>query len=208
MPKVKWGIDANDIDDFDRESQYAPYQGPEPKLNTVYHWRVKIARYIAGTREKKPQLRLGLELYPRAGRNEDQYAGYFIMAFIPVTPRTQFRYVPFLDAIGVTGDDFASKTRTDMEGNITRIGPWRHDGNTLIAAQLESDEDENGNPRTKVGWIGEPIDSEEIDDDDALDSDDDEEELDEAPKQRKKVKKSTRTKSKTRSRHDDDDVEF
>jgi len=172
MPKVNWGIRASDVDNFDRESQYTPYDGPIP-TNGVYQFRVKRLQSIAGTREKNPQLRVGLELVPRKGRAEEKrMAGYFLMAFIPVSDKTAFRYVPFLDAIGVSGREFEVGTITDEEGNVKKIGRWRNTGNEIIKAEVKDGQDQNGNTRKEIGWIGALGDS-GPDDDDEEDADDD-----------------------------------
>lgn len=172
MPKVRWGINARTVDEtFDRESQFKPYDGPTP-TNGVYQFQVKVLKSVAGTREKLPQLRIGLELVPRSGRKDERrYAGYFIMVFAPISDKTAFRYVPFLDAIGVSVRDFADRTNVDEDGNIKSIGKWRNDGKTLVAAELRDGTDDKGNSRKEVGWIG------ELNED--ADTDDDEEDYDE-----------------------------
>lgn len=159
MPIARWGISARDVDDFDRESQRSNYQGPTPP-NGMYHWLVKNLKYAAKTKEKFPQIRVGLELYPREGEgfeHEERYEGFWIMAFLSVSPKTDWRYVPFLDAIGVTGAEFESRTRFDENQNITRIGSWKMDGQTIIAAELKDGEDQNGNPRKEIGQIAEAV---------------------------------------------------
>lgn len=170
MPKANWGISASDVDDFDRESQYKPYTGPQPPL-AVYNWRIKVLKSVSGTQKKLPQLRVGLELEPR-GASEDKYSGYFIMAFLPVGETTKFRYVPFLDAIGVSGKEFTNGTLTDSEGNVKKIGRWRNTGDEVIAAQLRMGEDESGNPKEEIGWMGEAV--ADFDDDEESDDFDDE----------------------------------
>jgi hypothetical protein len=179
MPRVHWGIKAADVDDFDRDKQYKPYDGPIP-VNGVYQWQIKVLKFIAGSREKHPQLRIGLELIPRASRKgEAKYKGYFIMEFAPVTSRTAFRYAPFLDAIGVTGRDFETRTVADEEGNIRKIGKWSNDGKEMILAELKDDQDQQGNPRKAVGWMGAVTeDADEVDDDSDEYDDDDSEEYD------------------------------
>jgi len=182
MPRANWGVNASDVDDFDRDSQYKPYDGPVPP-NAVYLWRIKVLKYVAGARDKFPQLRIGIELVPRGEYDERRYKGYFTMMFAPISDRTQFRYVPFLDAIGVTATDFTRKTITDEEGNIKRIGPWRNDGQTLIKAELKDEADQNGNPRKGIGWVG-PNDDSSVDDDEEeydVDTDEEEEYEEEAP---------------------------
>ncbi|HEY6020273.1 MAG TPA: hypothetical protein VIY48_10325 [Candidatus Paceibacterota bacterium] len=218
MPRVNWGVEASDVDSFDRESQYTPYSGPIPP-NAVYQWKVKVAKFIAGTRDKFPQLRIGLELAPRAEYDEKRYKGYFIMAFIPVSDKTAFRYVPFLDALGVSGSDFTRKTLTDEEGNIKRIGAWKHDGNTLILAEKRDGQDGNGNSRPEVGWIG-PVDESDVDTEDDEDFDvdmDEEEEYEEeaprtqrntTPPRRGTVAKTTRKPAARRSRRTDDEEDW
>lgn len=149
MGIVRWNINAADIDNFDRSKQIKPYAGPLPPA-AVYLWRIKVLKFVDGTKEKLQQLRVGLELVPRKGMNESKYAGYFVMAFIPVGSNTNFRYVPFCDAIGVSGTDFTKRMRADSEGNVQRIGRWTHDGEQEVLAQLIDGSDERGNPRKEV----------------------------------------------------------
>lgn len=170
MPRVRWGIKAADVDDFDRDSQYKPYDGPIP-ANGVYQFQVKVLKYAAATKDKLPQLRIGLELVPRSGRKDERrYGGYFIMVFAPVSSKTAFRYVPFLDALGVSGDDFEERTVTDNDGNITKIGKWRNTGEEIILAEIKDEADQAGNARKGIGWMGYLTDEdddggEELDDD-------------------------------------------
>lgn len=175
MPIANWGIQASDVDEFDRDSQYKPYTGPIPP-DAVYNWRIKVLKFIAGTKQKLPQLRIGLELVPRSG-SEEKYADYFVMTFPPVSEATRFRYVPFLDAIGVTGREFVKGTKTDQDNNIVKIGRWRNTGDEIIAAQLKTGEDQNGDARKEIGWMGEAVEDYE-DDSDVDDEDYEDEEFD------------------------------
>lgn len=169
MPKVRWGISASDIDEYDRDNQYTPYTGPTPP-NAVYQWQVKVLKYVAGGRESHDQLRIGLELVPRKGRKDEaKYAGYFVMKFCHITSKAAFTYVPFLDAIGASGDDFKERTISDEEGNIKKIGRWRNNGDEILMGQLIERPDTNQVLRKEVSWIG-PL----AQDEDELDDDDDE----------------------------------
>jgi len=183
MPRVRWGISASDVNDWDRDSQYKPYDGPQPP-NGVYQFQLKVLKYAAATGDKLPQLRIGLALVPRSGRKEERkYDGYFIMGFPPVSKRTQFRYVPFLDALGVSGEDFENRTITDHEGNITKIGKWRNDGQEIILAEIKDGVDQNNNARKEIGWMGyvpeedddggEEIDEEDYDEEETYDEEED-----------------------------------
>lgn len=179
MPRVQWGVSASDVDDFDRDSQFKPYAGPIPPGNTVYAWRIKVLKNVAGDRKKNPQLRVGLELVPRQGFGESKYAGYFVMDFIPIMSSTAFRYVPLLDALGVSGREFEASTINDKEGNIKKIGRWVNDGETVVIAMLSDGEDQNGEPRKEIraGTYGDLPShialSESDDDEDELPDDDD-----------------------------------
>lgn len=167
MPRVNWGINSSVIDEFDREAQFKPYTGPVPE-NGVYQWRVKNAVSVAGTKEKYPQLRVTLELEPRY-REEKKFAGYTLMKFMSVADQTAFQYVPFFDAIGITGKDFTLRTFTDEQGNVKKIGPWRNNGKTSVLGLLESSKGENADRYPKqIGWVGvleEETEEEEIDED-------------------------------------------
>lgn len=170
MPRVRWGIKSSDVDDFDREQQYKPYMGTVPP-NAVYQWQVKKVQSVAGSRDKYPQLRVGLELIPRKGRDEGDYKGYYLMCFLPITEKTSFKYTPFLDALGVSGDDFVENTITDQEGNVKKIGRWRNDGKAMILGQLVERPDQNNVLRKEVTWMG-PLEESAPDDDDDFDADD------------------------------------
>jgi hypothetical protein len=173
MPRANWGVSSQEVDEFDRDSQFKPYTGPIPP-DGVYNWRIKVLKYAAATRDKFAQLRIGLSLEPR-GDSEEQYRDYFIMTFPPVSEKTAFRYVPFLDGIGVTGREFTKNTITDEEGNIKKIGKWRNSGDEMIAAQLQTGQDQNGDPQKQIGWMGEAVedfDNDGVEDDDDEDDDD------------------------------------
>lgn len=190
MPRVRWGISSRVVDDFDRDQQYKPYMGPVPP-NAVYQWKVKQLKSVAGTRDKNPQLRVGLELIPRKGRDEGKYSGYFVMAFLPVTDKTNFRYTPFLDALGVSGTDFTERTIADEEGNVKKIGRWRNDGSTLILGQLTERPDDKGVLRKDITWMGALDETPEGDDDedseDYDDDDDDDEFTEEVESKRREI---------------------
>jgi hypothetical protein len=163
VPKANWGISRDDFENFDREKQFKPYTGPVPPSGQVFQWLLKKLQYFPGTREKNPQLRIGLELNPRR-KEEKKYAGFFVMTFRAITPKTQFLYVPLCDALGVTATDFTDRTRVNEEGDVLAIGRWRNKGDQLLMAQLKDSEDEKGNPRKDIGWIG-PVEDDELDDD-------------------------------------------
>jgi hypothetical protein len=175
MPKVDWGIDAAQVDEFDREKQFKPYTGPVPPVNTVYRWRIKVLKYIAATGKKHPQMRIGLELVERQ-ESERRYRGFFLMDFPPITDSTKFRYVPFLDAIGVNGRDFAGRTIIDTDGNIKKIGAWRNDGEQTILAMFKMGADQNGDEKLEFNWYGpdEDLEGEEAEADNEEYAEDDE----------------------------------
>ncbi len=180
MPRADWGLSAGTISDFDRDKQFTPYQGPLPP-NAVYKWRVVNAYYAAATDKNLPQLRLLLSLVPR-DRSENKFSGFMCMAMAPIGDNTAFRYVPFLDAIGVTEADFLRRTDVDGEGKIRKIGKWLNNGKTEVAAQLEDNDYEGSKYPKAIGWVGalseyEP--DEEDEDEEEYDEDDTEEEYEE-----------------------------
>lgn len=182
MPTVDWGLSKGVIDNYDRDSGYKPYTGKLPD-NAVYQWQINKVVYVAGTKKKNPQLRLSLTLVPR-DKAEKKFKGYHQTKFMIVADTTPFQYVPFLDAVGVSEADFKRRTKTDEEGNVKSIGPWRNDGKTLILGQLQDNRGENAAKYPKeIGWVGaldeEPEDEEDDeeeyeDDEDAEDDEEDE----------------------------------
>jgi hypothetical protein len=165
--RVKWPISADVIDGFDRESSFKPFTGPTPPA-AVYQFRIKTVKYVAGTRDKNAQLRVGLELVPRPGKDEKNYKGYFVTGFLNISPNNAFTYVPFVDAIGVRGRDFTERMIADENGTVSRIGPWRNDQKTLILAKLQDGTDQKGVPRKEISWYG-PLEDAPADDDDDFD---------------------------------------
>ena len=179
MPTARWKITAADVDDYDRSGNITPYVGPTPR-NGIYEWLITTLFYMPATSDKHPSLRIGLELAPREDRKgEAQYEGFRLMTFIPVMPKTAWRYVPFLDSIGVSGDDFTIHTIVDAEGKITRIGKWRQDGEQYILAELtDSDSGDERYPKDIRNGRMWPIpDDDDSDDGDDSDVGDDEEEV-------------------------------
>lgn len=183
MPTVNWGLSKGVIDDYDRESGYKPYTG-KPVPNGVYQWRVAKLEYSAATKEKNPQLRATLILVPR-DNSEKKFKGYRQTKFMVVADTTNFQYVPFLDAIGVTELDFRKRTITDEDGNVKRIGPWKNDGEFLLLGQLQDNRNEQSRDKypKEIGWVGaleeEPEDEEEdeeYEDDEEADEYEEEEE--------------------------------
>ncbi len=177
MPKVNWGISRGTVDGFDRSSQYKPYDGPLPPAG-MYRWQIKRLKFVAATGKKHPQIRAGLELVPR-NKEEKRYATYYITAFMTVMEQYPGFYVPFLDAIGVSENEFLNGTITDEEGNIKKIGKWRNTGDVHLKAQLRDGSDQAGNPRKEIGYIGadsgeDAVESEDLEDDFDLDDSDEE----------------------------------
>lgn len=165
MPRANWGISSSDVDDFDRDSQFKPYMGPLPPSGVVYLWTIKKLVRVAATDDKVAQLRIGLELKPQT-REQKKFKGYYITNFLPVTDNTAFRYTPLLDAFGVSGRDFTTRTIIDEQGNIQKIGKWRNTGDFVIAAQLHDNDPDyvSKNPK-KIGWMGEAPEDSDVDDD-------------------------------------------
>jgi len=189
VPTVDWGLSKGVIDNYDRDSGYKPYTGKLPD-NAVYQWQITKVVYVAGVESKNkkhkpsknPQLRVSLVLVPR-DKAEKKFKGYRQTKFMVIADTTPFQYVPFLDAIGVTEADFKRRTKTDEEGNVKSIGPWRNDGKTLILGQLQDNRGENADKYPKeVGWVGaldEEPETDEDEDEDEYEEDDEDEENDE-----------------------------
>ena len=172
MPRARWGITSADVDNYDRSTQFKPYTGQIPP-NGVYEFLIRALKYMPATADKNPQLRLSVALAPRASRpSERRYDDFYVTTFIPVTKKSQFRYVPFLDAIGVSGRDFEGRTVVDGEGNITSIGKWRQDGGQYILCELIDNPSGDERYPKDIKWIG-PIPDDEEDPEDSTDEEDD-----------------------------------
>lgn len=151
MPKVNWGIPAGTVDDWDRSTQYTPYDGPIPP-NGVYLWLINRLIFVAPTEDKFPQLRIGLQLQART-KEEKRYQGYPLLLFRSISDRNPMFWVPFLDAIGVSENEFRQRTIADQDGNIKKIGAWGNDGKQTIKGLLK-DDNRDGQTRKDIGWMG------------------------------------------------------
>lgn len=203
MPKFDWGLSAGTVDDFDREKQFKPYQGPMPP-NGVYKWKVVNAWVAAGTNEKNPQLRILLAISPR-DKAESRYEGFTCMKLAVVSDTTNFQYVPFLDAIGASESDFTRRTDTDGEGRVRKIGKWLNNGKTFVAGQLEDNDYEGSRYPKKIDWVGaldeyEPEDEEEEfeEEEDEYEEEEPEEEYEEEEEEPEPPRKATRRKTTRR----------
>ena len=174
MPRAQWGVSATEVDQFDPATQFKPYTGEVPP-NGVYEFLIRAMKYMPATDDKNPQLRLSVALAPRASRpREARYDDFYVTTFIPVTPKSQFRYVPLLNALGIPSRDFINKTIVDAEGNITRIGDWRQDGEQYILCELVDSTGGDDRYPKDIKWIG-PINDDEAEESDNADQNDDEE---------------------------------
>lgn|ERR1700754_784629 len=156
MPTVNWGLNPGTVEDFDRSKVFAPYAGKVPPTGVVYAWELKKLAFVAPDREGKyPQLRAALELYARDDE-EEAYAGFFKQTYSPVSPQTAFRYVPLLDALGISEREFLKGTKTKEDGTIISIGRWKMAKGIYLLAQLQSEIDGDGNVRINIndGWFG------------------------------------------------------
>ena len=205
MPRANWNISADVIDDWDRDSQFVPYSGPVPP-NRVYKWQITALTYAPGEGKKRAQLSIGLTLVART-KEEKEYEGYRCWKNAWPSPKNQFTYVPFLDALGVSGADFERRCNIDEEGNILGIGRWHNNGRTLILGQREDNvwvDNQGATHNDKsVGWVGavdsdaaSPADDEDEEDwaEDEDDTEDEyEEEEEEAPPPRRNKRPANRT---------------
>jgi len=180
MPKMDWGIGTGTVENFDRDSVYKPYAGPTPPSGVVYIWKLKTLKLVHASTGGFPQLRAGLELIPRTAE-EKRYAGFYRSTYSPVSNNTAFRFVPLLDALGVTEREFIKGVSYEKDGSITAMGRWKWSKDIVLQAQLKADEDQHGNPRVVIndGWFGVPSpddeywDGEEEEDDEEYEDDDD-----------------------------------
>lgn len=157
MGRVTWGggVTGADLDNAER-NQFKPYDGPIP-TNGVYTFKIKWLRSQT-SQAGNPKLTAGLELVPRQSRpDEKPYKGFFLVDGIPVMNEdwSHKRVAAFLDAIGVSGDDFAKRTVDDgsEQGNIVKIGKVVPVGRYVLV-NLVDGKDQNGNARKEVSFGG------------------------------------------------------
>lgn len=209
MGKVKWGggLSGEDFDSAERQ-QFAPYAGP-PVPNALYCWKIKMLKR-SKTSNNNDQLIIGLELTPRRSRpDEKKYAGYYITDYLVITPDTLWKVAPFLDAIDVTGAEFAERTIVENEADrfgsrkITKIGSWVNNGKQYVMGTLTDGQDRDGNPKKVIGGYW-PI--PEAEDSSAAEADEEEDEGEEED-ERPPAKKTAAKKATRRAQEPDPDEE-
>ena len=142
--KVKWGGDdlESALNDYEDDG-WEPYDGPRP-ANGMYTWEITEVRSGVSTNEF-PQLRVFLRLDPGSRRDHKQYDGFTMSTKIIVKHdgSTDFRVMPFLNAIGVSVRDFLHNTEAgppleDLDYNgkeeflVKSIGRVRFDGKNPV----------------------------------------------------------------------------
>lgn len=146
MPKSTWGSGSESVSRDDLENaqgaRFKRYDGPTVP-DGIYAFKINQLR--KGKSEAgNDQLIIGLELVPRQGRPEQQpYKGFYITDYIPVMKSTADRLKPFLDAIGVSVDDFLNRMMDDGKANrqgskgILKFGRWVFEsGKVYVLAEV------------------------------------------------------------------------
>lgn len=140
MGKVKWGnvggdqeaLTADDINSA--ETGYKPFDGPTPAPG-VYRMRISLKQQTSSN--GNPMINVMGVLVPRGDRKgENKMKGFTAWGRIPVMKSTAFRVRPLLEALKVSATDFLSKTMTDEEGRITRIGKLNLADGVEVLAEL------------------------------------------------------------------------
>lgn len=113
--KVKWGGQELEqrLNDYEPRSDYRPYDGPRP-VRGMYQWN--ITRVVSGESTNGfRQLTVFLTLDGNARPHTRKYDGFRMTDRIIVTDdgSTDFRVVPFLEAIGATIREFLNGTEVD-----------------------------------------------------------------------------------------------
>lgn len=171
MPIADWNLSQGVIRDFDREEakRYAPYTGPKPS-NGVYKFKVvkDQMRMQAGDEETHPRWSAMLVLVPRT-KEEKRYDGYRCFFSANITDENPGWFVPMLDVLGVSDQEFRRKTRITEEGIVKSIGNWRNDGTQELLAEIRHNGD-----YTNVRWVGPVTDATASEEDEESEEDEDE----------------------------------
>jgi hypothetical protein len=128
---MKWDIDADDLENTEA-SDYEPYNGEllPPGLYPLSIQWIKTTPSSQGN-----DMLTILMTFDNPDDDEElaDYVGCPVWDRITVQKSTLFRLKPFLDAIGVSYEEFASSTVVDDEEKVTKIGSVRIDGLTVRA---------------------------------------------------------------------------
>jgi hypothetical protein len=118
VPRMKWGADFDELPDDWEESDFEPYDGPEPPSNKLLNGEVKkmwAATFSSGNE--------GIVALFEAGGNtgdREKYNGWSTFERIPLIPSMNWKYGPLLEALGITLEDV--KRRTVVEDEDDNVG--------------------------------------------------------------------------------------
>jgi hypothetical protein len=144
MPRMKWGIDDDLPEDWE-ESDFEPYDGPEPPANKLLNGEVKkmwAATFSSGNE--------GLVVLFQADGNRGdraKYDGWSTWERIPLIASMNWKYGPLLEALGITLDDVKRRTVVAEEDDnvgtpIIKIGKLKFPKACSVITKREKNGDD------------------------------------------------------------------
>lgn len=130
MPKMKWDVSS---DEPEALSGFDEYVGPDLPRG-VFKFKVVLIR-VAENKNGEAMLKTLLQVHGMTGAKK-KYNGAPLWVNQNVTEQGKPYLMKFLDALGVTWQEFNSQTVTDDSEppNITKIGKTKINGENLVVA--------------------------------------------------------------------------
>lgn len=149
MPKVAWGLGADEIEQV-QSTGFTPYEGPLVPRG-VYTFAIKAK--IAKSKNDNPMIKVLLILDGEASSEKDetkkQYDGAPIWDNVVVMDKTAWKVKQFCEGLGVSSSDFANRTIKNDDDEIVKIGNVKLE-NARVKVMTNVGKDQNGQPRPEV----------------------------------------------------------
>lgn len=149
MPKIKWDLDSEAIDNAESEG-FTPYAGPVPPAG-VYKFTLKRLEATKSSAGNK-MLKVLMELDADGIKERKKYHGCPVWDNVVVMDKTAWKVRQFLDALGVSASDFTNKTVAEEENSkhlVRKIGSLKVEG-VELTVQIKRGANQEGDPRPEV----------------------------------------------------------
>jgi hypothetical protein len=193
-------FDVDELEGAEYDESNAPYRGPQPPRDTELTGIIKKAWWTESSDGDRM-----MKVIFEGDEDCKKYKGIGIWDNITFNAKSKWRWLPFLEATGLTLKDIQTKMYVESEDDnvgapIQKIGKWVPGEKSTAVRVITDRKPYNGEMSTKIGtWLSY---------EDEYDEDDEDEEEEEAPPPR--AKKAASSKTKTRRAPDpepDEDVE-
>lgn len=153
MPRMKWGDEFDELPEEYDGGDFEPYDGEEPPAKTVLRGQVKKL-WITESKQGNRMLKVLFEAGGNQGKRAE-YDGWSVWDQIPLLPNCAFRYMPFLESLGLTMDDLKRRCAIAQEEDnvgtpVLKIGTVKFPANISVSTKREKSEDYGTSTRVQT----------------------------------------------------------